>query len=214
MHDVGGDLHGLDIAGPDTWSPDGEWIYFNAGDGTVSHVFRANVPGRFSQQLTANGMNAYATASSPNGKQIAFIVAAAYGFDLWTANSDGTGAHRILGSAGLGGWSADGQFILVRWKPPDNTLGGLGTVRPDGTDLNILIPYGPSCRTFWDQTCELGFDWGRHDPEAVRAQQPLAGGDGPDDRQDADRDQTHDAEERHGEHVVGCGLDRGVRELL
>src|SRR5438552_3102110 len=32
LHDVAGDLHGLDVSGPDTWSPDGEWIYFNAGD--------------------------------------------------------------------------------------------------------------------------------------------------------------------------------------
>ena len=164
MHDIGGNLHGLDVAGPDTWSPDGEWIYFAAGDAAVSHVFRANVPGRFSQQLTANGLNAYATASSPDGTQIAFIVDAGYGFDLWIANSDGTGAHRILGAAGLGGWSADGQFILVRWKPPDNTLGGLGTVRPDGTDLKILIPYDPSCRDLWDQTCELGFGWGQARP--------------------------------------------------
>jgi Tol biopolymer transport system component len=164
MHDIGGNLHGLDVAGPDSWSPDGEWIYFAAGDAAVSHVFRANVPGRFSQQLTLTGLNAYATASSPDGTHIAFMVNAAYGFDLWIANSDGTGAHRILGAAGLGGWSADGQFILVRWKPPDNTLGGLGTVRPDGTDLKILIPYDPSCRDRWDQTCELGYGWGQARP--------------------------------------------------
>ena len=52
MHDVAGDLHGFDVAGPDTWSPDGQWIYFNAGNSTHSRVFRANVPGRFSQPLT------------------------------------------------------------------------------------------------------------------------------------------------------------------
>jgi hypothetical protein len=164
MHDIGGNLHGLDVAGPDTWSPDGEWIYFNAGDAAGSHVFRANVPGRFNQQLTANGLDAYATASSPDGTRVAFMVDAGYGFDLWIANSDGTAAHRILETAGLGGWSADGQFILVRWKPPDDALGGLGTVRPDGTDLKILIPYDPSCRDRWDQTCELGFGWGQARP--------------------------------------------------
>jgi TolB protein len=160
MHDVGGNLHGLDVSGPDTWSPDGTWIYFNAGDSAESHVFRANVPGRFSQQLTEDQLRAYATASSPDGTKIAFIVGADYGFDLWVAESDGRDAHRILEATGLGGWSPDGQFILVRWKPRDNKLGGLGTVRPDGTGLTVLVPFDESCRDGWDQTCELGFGWG------------------------------------------------------
>jgi Tol biopolymer transport system component len=164
MHDVGGDLHGLDVSGPDTWSPDGQWIYFNAGDSAESHVFRANVPGRFSQQLSGGELHAAATASSPDGTKIAFIVDAPQGWDLWVAGSDGRGAHRILESAGLGGWSSDGQFILVSWKPPDNKLGGLGTVRPDGTGLTILIPFDESCRRGWDETCELGFGWGEARP--------------------------------------------------
>jgi hypothetical protein len=164
MHDVGGDLHGLDVSGPDTWSPDGTWIYFNAGDSAESHVFRANVPGHFSQQLTGDELRAYATASSPDGTQIAFIVDAAYGFDLWVAESDGRNAHLIRKATGLGGWSADGQFILVRWKPPDTKLGGLGTIRPDGTDLTILVPFDESCRDGWDETCEIGFGWGQARP--------------------------------------------------
>jgi Tol biopolymer transport system component len=141
LHDVAGDLHGLDVSGPDTWSPDGQWIYFNAGDSSESHVFRANVPGRFSQQLSGGDLHAAATASSPDGAKIAFIVDAPSGWDLWVAGSDGHDAHRILESAGLGGWSSDGQFILVSWKPPDNKLGGLGPVRPDGTGLTVLIPF-------------------------------------------------------------------------
>jgi Tol biopolymer transport system component len=164
MHDVGGNLHGLDVSGPDTWSPDGTWIYFSAGDSAESHVFRANVPGRFSQQLTGDELHAFATASSPDGTKVAFIAGASYGFDLWVAESDGRGAHRILAAAGLGGWSSDGQFILVRWKPPDNTMGGLGTIRPDGTGLTILVPFDTSCRQGWDETCELGFGWGQARP--------------------------------------------------
>ena len=164
MHDVAGDLHGLDVSGPDTWSPDGEWIYFNAGTTAVSHVFRASITRRISQQLTADALRAYATASSPDGSRIAFVVDAPYGFDLWIANSDGREPHRILAAAGLGGWSADGEYILVRWKPPDDALGGLGTVKPDGTDLKILIPFDPSCRQGWEETCELGFGWGQARP--------------------------------------------------
>ena len=58
---------------------------FRAGDSAESHVFRANVPGRFSQQLTGDQLHAFATASSPDGSKIAFIVDAAYGSDLWVA---------------------------------------------------------------------------------------------------------------------------------
>lgn len=163
LHDVGGDLHGLTVAGPDTWSPDG-WIYFSADDATGSHVFRANVEDRTSQQLTGDDLRAYATASSPDGSTIAFIVDAAYGFDLWVAASDGTGPRRILEAGGLGGWSSDGQLILVRWKPEDDSLGGLGTIRPDGTDLRILVPFDPSCRHGWDEQCVLGFGWGQARP--------------------------------------------------
>jgi dipeptidyl aminopeptidase/acylaminoacyl peptidase len=164
MHDVAGDLNGLDVSGPDTWSPDGVWIYFNANGPTESHVFRANVPGRFSQQLTGDEVEAAAVASSPDGTKIAFMVDAGYGFDLWVADSDGRRAHRILEQAGLGGWSSDGQFIVVRWKPIDIAKGGLGIVRPDGTNLTILVPYDPSCRQGWDQSCELGFGWGQARP--------------------------------------------------
>ena len=164
LHDVAGDLRGLEASGPDTWSPDGEWIYFDAGDAVESHALRANVAGRFSQQLTGSTVRAAATASSPDGTRIAFMVDAPYGFDLWVAASDGRGAHRILEASGLGGWSADSQLILVRWKPRDPALGGLGTIRPDGTDLTVLVPFDASCRQGWDESCVLGFGWGQPRP--------------------------------------------------
>ena len=112
MRDVAGDLNGLEVSGPDTWSPDGEWIYLTLATRTRATCF-GDVPGRFSQQLTGQALRPPATASSPTA-QIAFMVDAAYGFDLWVAASDGRGARRILQAAGLGGWSSDGQLILVR----------------------------------------------------------------------------------------------------
>jgi WD40 repeat protein len=160
MHSVGGDLRGLDVSGPDTWSPDGEWIYFIAADAIGPHVFRVNIPAGSHQQLTGDDLVTGAVASSPDGAKLAFIVSAPYGWDLWVADSDGRAAHRILETAGLGGWSSDGTNILVRWKPPDNKLGGLGTVRPDGTGLTILVPFDGACRHGWDETCVSGFGWG------------------------------------------------------
>ncbi len=164
MHDIGGNLRGLDVAGPDTWSPDGEWIYFGAGDAAGWHVYRANVSGGFRQQLTSDGLMTGGVASSPDGARIAFMVNAPYGWDLWVADSDGRAPHRVLESAGLGGWSSDGRYILVRWKPSDDTLGGLATVRPDGTGLTVLVPFDASCRHGWDEGCVLGFGWGQARP--------------------------------------------------
>ena len=164
QHDVAGDLHGFDVAGPDTWSPDGQWIYFNAGNSTHSRVFRANVPGRFSQPLTGRRSPRLCHGLLARRDQDRLHRRRRYGYDLWIADSAGRGAHRILQATGLGGWSSDGQPLLVRWKPPDNRLGGLGTVRPDGTGLTILVPFDESCRQGWDETCELGFGWGQARP--------------------------------------------------
>ena len=161
MHDVSGNLQGLSAAGPDTWSPDG-WIYFGASNASGGRDFRANVAGSFSEQLTSTSLSAFGIASSPDGKQIAFLVdSPPYGFDVWIAASDGGSPHRVLESAGIASWSSDGQLLLVQWKPEDPNQGGLATIRPDGTDLTVLIPYGPSCRSGWDQTCVSGFGWGQ-----------------------------------------------------
>lgn len=158
MHDLSG-LMGLDVNGPDTWSPDGRWIYFGAGDTSGQHAFRVNLAKRFREQLSAAGQSSPAVASSPDGTMILFNVDAGYGFDLWIADSDGTAAHRLLRSGGIGSWSVDGQLVLVRWRPVDKD-GGLATIKPDGTGLTIVMPFDPSCRKGWVETCELGYGWG------------------------------------------------------
>jgi dipeptidyl aminopeptidase/acylaminoacyl peptidase len=150
-----------DAGGPDTWSPDGRWIYFVGEDAAaVQHVYRADVAGGPRQQLTDGALHAGAAASSPDGTRLAFMADALYGWDLWVANADGSAPHMILAAAGLGGWSPDGQLLLARWKPPDPARGGLVTVRTDGSDLRVLVPYDATCRTGWAQVCELGFGWG------------------------------------------------------
>ncbi len=62
-------------------------------------------------------------------------------------------------------WLVVGRpVILVRWKPQDDALGGLGTIGPDGTQLPILVPFDPGCRHGWDEQCDLGFGWGQARP--------------------------------------------------
>ena len=102
---ISGDLVG--VAGPDTWSPDGTWIYFDAnptlGNREDNGVYRANVAGGFSQLLIGNGLGldtAFAPASSPDGTLIVFIVPRSDGqaTDLYIANSDGSGCAPAAGA--------------------------------------------------------------------------------------------------------------------
>ena len=158
MHDVAG-LEGLDVNGADSWSPDGQWIYFGAGDSKGEHVFRINVRRGLREQLSAARQVAPGIVASPDGKMILFNVDAAYGFDSWVANSDGNAPRLLLPSGGIGTWSPDGTLIALNWRPPGEQ-GGLVTIKPDGTGKTVLVPFDSSCRDGWDQTCTLGYGWG------------------------------------------------------
>ena len=149
-------------AGPDTWSPDGTWIYFGVGSG---RIYRANVPGGFAQRLTGDDLEAYAPASSPDGTLIAFIVRRLDHWDLYIANSDGTGAHRLLEYAENDGWSADSRYVLAQWNPSDRP-GGLAIVRPDGSEVRVVVPFGALCppQPGGPHTCTDGVGWGQARP--------------------------------------------------
>jgi Tol biopolymer transport system component len=150
---ISGDLVG--VGGPDTWSPDGTWIYFDS-DG---HVYRTNVPGGFNEQLTDNNLHAYAPASSPDGTLIVFNVDPP-GRRLWqlyVANSDGSGAHRLLDDATHDGWSSDGRYVLAEWTPADQP-GGLAVITPDGGELRVLLPFDNCERR--GSGCTDGVGWG------------------------------------------------------
>ena len=161
---ISGDVVG--VAGPDTWSPDGTWIYFDAS-GTLGSegdhgVYRANVAGGFSQLVIGNGLAldaAYAPASSPDGTLIVFIVPRSdrQAFDLYIADSDGSGSHRLLERATHDGWSADGRYILTEWTPADQP-GGLAVITPDGSDLQVLLPFEECVRR--GSGCTDGVGWG------------------------------------------------------
>jgi dipeptidyl aminopeptidase/acylaminoacyl peptidase len=157
MRTVSGDLTG--VGGPDTWSPDGTWIYFDS----YPHVYRTNVPGGFNEQLTSPDLKAAAPASSPDGTQIAFIVSRSdrQGWDVYVAQSDGTGAHRLLEHAENYGWSADGRYILAQWTPTDQP-GGLAVVTPDGSEFRVVLPFDTDCRS--GETCTDGIGWGQPRP--------------------------------------------------
>ena len=164
MRTISGDIVG--VAGPDTWSPDGTWIYFDAnptlGNRRDNGVYRANVPGGFSQLLVGGGValdTAFAPASSPDGTLMVFITPRSDGFgtDLYIANSDGSGAHRLLERATNDGWSADGRYILTEWTPADQP-GGLAVITPDGNDFRVLLPFDACVQN--GSGCTDGVGWG------------------------------------------------------
>ena len=157
MRTVSGDL--ANVSGPDTWSPDGTWIYLDDSGG----IYRANVAGGFTQRLTGDDLVAYAPASSPDGTLIAFIVAHNKDhWDLFVANSDGTDAHRLLEYAENDGWSADGRYVLAQWNPTDQP-GGLAVVRPDGSEFRVVLPFDAVCPSDV-KTCTDGVGWGQARP--------------------------------------------------
>jgi Tol biopolymer transport system component len=149
-------------AGPDTWSTDGTWIYFGVGSG---RIYRANVAGGYTQQLTGDDLAAYAPASSPDGTLVAFIVDRNHDhWDLFVANSDGTGAHRVLEYAENDGWSADSRFVLAQWNPTDQP-GGLAVVKPDGSEFRVVMPFDALCsQPGGPSTCTDGVGWGQARP--------------------------------------------------
>jgi tricorn protease-like protein len=148
----------MNVGGPDTWSPDGMWIYFGDLDG---RIYRVNAAGGSPQRLSRDGLRAFAPTSSPDGTLIAFIVDRGEDqWDLYAANSDGTGAHRVLEHAENYGWSADGRYILAKWTPSDEP-GGLAVVKPDGSEFRVVVPFDAECAP---NSCTDGVGWGQARP--------------------------------------------------
>lgn len=157
MRTVSGDL--FKVGGPDTWSPDGNWIYF----GNSGLIYRANVASGIPKRLTGPDLRAYSPASSPDGTLMAFMVDRSHDWDLFVANSDGTNAHRLLEHAENDGWSADGRYVLAEWNPADQP-GGLAVVKPDGSAFRVVFPFDAPCPPKPGQTCTDGVGWGQARP--------------------------------------------------
>jgi Periplasmic component of the Tol biopolymer transport system len=165
LREVSGLAADVIVAGPDSWSPDGSWIYFGAAvSGQPTRVYRADVAHGVSQGLTLEALGAAAPALSPDGHRIAFIVRRDSVYDLYASNADGTDVHLVLANAVNDGWSADGQLILADWRPPSGG-GGLLTIGPDGTGQRVVYPFPSGCIQTVDQPgCVDSIGWGQPRP--------------------------------------------------
>ena len=153
------------VSGPDSWSPDGSWIYFDAAvSGQHGRVYRADVARGLSQALTPEALGAGAPALSPDGGRLAFIVPRDTVYDLYAANADGTSVHLVLSDALNDGWSADSQLILADWRPTGGG-GGLLTIQFDGTGRRVVYPFPSGCtQAVGAPGCVDSIGWGQPRP--------------------------------------------------
>lgn len=166
VRDIGGGLDGASVSGPDSWSPDGTWIYFDAGlNGRPHRLYRAAVARGVSEALTPPALGAVGPALSPDGSMITFNVPNGGPFDVYVAAADGTHIRLLQSQAFNDGWSSDGSLILVDWRPSVGP-GGLATIRPDGSGRQIVFPTSGCTQVGSSQpnSCVVSVGWGQPRP--------------------------------------------------
>jgi Tol biopolymer transport system component len=161
LREVSGDLIGFNV-GANNWSPDGVWIYFGAERNSFneSHIYRAHVEERYSEQLTFELITA-APALSPDGTQVAYSEweRGAGTQNLNVMDADGGNQRRLLDSALNYGWSNDSQFVLAEWRPVGADF-ELLILRPDGTESRTLMTFEGGCPA----ACAPSVGWGQPRP--------------------------------------------------
>jgi len=108
-----------------TWSRDGKYVYFLSGGGGQTHdIWRVDVGGKKTEQLTVNAAYHFDLAPRMDGT-IAYSGNKTGSYELWLRNPDGS-TKQLTESAELDArpsWSPDGQFLVF-----ESTEGGMNNV--------------------------------------------------------------------------------------
>ena len=144
------------VDGANSWSPDGLWIYF----GATRSIWRVNVVTGQKTDLDERYTLPAAPALSPDGTRLSYIESTPSNWDLFVAEPDGAHRKLLLQNARNSSWSADSQWLLSRWLPPDQP-GGLVLISATSGERRLVVPADQACPDR-NQGCDL--DWGQPKP--------------------------------------------------
>lgn len=144
------------VDGANSWSSDGLWIYF----GATRSIWRVNLTTGQKTNLDDRYALPAAPALSPDGTRLSYIESTPSNWDLFVADPDGAHRKLLLQNARNNSWSADSQWLLSRWLPPDQP-GGLMLLSPTSGERRLVVPADQACPDP-SQRCDL--DWGQPKP--------------------------------------------------
>lgn len=143
-------VQGAEAKSNPTWSPDGQAIvYETLEDSGFSRLWRVGVDGGESLPLTDGTFNAQSPSWSPDGEFIVYQSDADGEIGLYIMSSDGKDAQQLSDTLGTDfnpSWSPLGDLIAFY---SDRDGGGLYTIRPDGTNVRVVVPIAEVDSASW-----------------------------------------------------------------
>jgi dipeptidyl aminopeptidase/acylaminoacyl peptidase len=124
--------------GPARWSPDGRFLYFTAGIGGETHLFRVSVPGARVEQVTKGPRRVTGLSYDSSFTKILYTVGLHEApADLYVANIDGSNERRLTNvHKALVSEVAFSRAERLRWPSYDGTQIEGWLMFPHGYDPN------------------------------------------------------------------------------